>query len=511
MSQAPDPRLIEASRLFQAGRAAEAEHTARLLLDEQPGHADALHLAALASHRQGRAAEAIQLFDRAVAARPGDGEIRNNYGCMLMELGRPAEAAAMLQQALDVRRGDVMALRNLGSALRALGQPQQAARALQQAVELKPDFAAAHAALATVLRDLGRPGEALSHAARAAKLQPNLAEAQATLGLLLHEHGRSAEALAALRRAVALDPSDAEARANLRIVQAAMVPAWHFTMLNDEARNDAYDRAIRAAVRPGDHVLEIGTGSGILAMMAARAGAARVTTCEVNPALAEVAAGIVAANGYADRVAVVARKSTELEVGRDLPRAADLLVMEIFDAVLLGEGVLPSLTDARARLLAPGARILPQRARVYAAALELPALRRVYPIRQIAGFDLSAFAVFADPAGQMIELGAEPHRMLTEPTPVFDFDFAAPVVPNAGQNRATLRVTADGTAHAVAIWYDLFLDDRTVMTTAPGVERNHWKQAVRFLPEDIAVTAGQALVADARYAGMRLTVEILGR
>ncbi|MCK6453006.1 MAG: tetratricopeptide repeat protein [Alphaproteobacteria bacterium] len=510
MTSTPDPRLIDASRHFEAGRLAEAEGAARRLLAEQPAHADALHLAALASHRQGRAAEAIRLFDRAVAARPGDGEIRNNYGCMLLELGRPEDAAAMLQRALELRRGDVMALRNLGSVLRALGKLAEAARALRQAVELRPDFAEAHAALARVLRDLGRPGEALSHAGRAARLEPNLAEAQSVLGLLLHQHGRSAEALEALRRATALDPDDAEARSNLRAVQVAMVPAWHFTMLNDDARNQAYDRAIRAAVRQGDHVLEIGTGSGILAMMAARAGAGRVTTCEANPALAAVAAEIVARNGCADRVSVVARKSTELEVGRDLPRPADLLVMEIFDAVLLGEGVLPSLADARARLLAPEARVLPQGARVYAAVVELPGLRRVHPIRDVAGFDLSPFAVFADPVGQMVELASEPHRMLTAPAPLFDFDFTR-AVPISGAARATLGATADGTAHAVALWYDLDLAEGVTMTTAPGVARNHWKQAVMFLPEDIPLRAGQELAAEARYAGTRLTVEVTKR
>jgi hypothetical protein len=256
-------------------------------------------------------------------------------------------------------------------------------------------------------------------------------------------------------------------------------------------------------------VLEIGAGSGILAMMASRAGAERVTTCEANPALADVARRIVAANGFAERVSVVGRKSTQVEVGRDLPRPADLLIMEIFDSVLLGEGVLPSLDDARARLLQPGARVLPQRARVYAAAVEIPGLRRVNPIRRIAGFDLSPFEVFSNPAGQMVELGAEPHRLLTAPFPVFDFDFRAPV-PNAGEYRVEVPATSAGAVHAVAIWYDLFLDDTNVMTTAPGVERNHWKQAVDFLPADIAVTAGRKLAVQARYAGTRLKVEVAG-
>ena len=502
-----DPRLAEAGRLYGAGQLAEAEQAARALVSEQPAQADALHLLARVCHRRGRSDEAVALFERAIAARPADGEIRNNHGCMLMELGRAAEAAAALQQALALKPGDVMALRNLGAVQRSLGNFAAAARVLQQALELKPDFGEAHTALATVLRDLGRPGEALSHAQRGAQLQPGVAHAHATLGIVLHELGRPTEAVGALRRALSLDPNDREAQSNLRIVYAAMVPPWHFAMLNDDTRNAAYDRAIRAAVRPGDHVLEIGTGSGILAMMAARAGAARVTTCEMNPALADVARRIVAANGFAERIAVVGRKSTQLEIGRDLPRPADLLVMEIFDSLLLGEGVLPSLADARARLLKPEARVLPQRARVHACLLEMAGLRRVNPIRGIAGFDLSAFAVFSNPAGQMVELAAEPHRRLSDPFPVFDFDFRS-AVPNAGRRAIGVPIVAAGAVQAVAVWYDLSLDDAITMTTAPGVERNHWKQAIDFLPADIPVAPGDTLTAEARYAATRLKVEI---
>ena len=502
-----DPRLAEAWRQFKTGQVDEAAKGARAVLDEASSDPDALHLMALVCHRQNRPGESCALFVRAIAARSKDTAIRNSFASALMEQGRPEDAVTALQQALQINHADMLTHKNLGAVLAATGQLLPAARHFQQAIELKPDFAEAHVGLAGALRDLCRADEALTHARRATQLQPESSVAHATHGVLLHELGRHSEALTALRRALALDPSNREAHSNLRVVYAAMVPKWHFTMLNDEARNEAYRRGIEAAVRPGDHVLEIGAGSGLLAMMAARAGAARVTTCEVNPALADTARQIVAANGLADRVSVIGRKSTMLEVGRDLPQPADLLIMEIFDTVLIGEGVLPSLEDARKRLLKPEACVLPQRARVYAAAVEIPDLRRVNPMKSVAGFDLSGFDVFRNPAGEMVELSRETHRLLTEPLPVFDFDFRKPI-PGSGQKRYELAAIQAGTIHAVAVWYDLHLDDAISMSTAPGVEGNHWGQGLTFLPADIPVTQWQRLSAHAAYAGTRLQVKL---
>jgi Flp pilus assembly protein TadD/SAM-dependent methyltransferase len=505
--QPMDPRLAEAWRQFKSGMVEEAGKGARAVLDEAPADADAMHLMALVCHRQGRKGEASALFVRAVAARPGDAAIRNSFAAALMEQGRKEDAVTVMQQALQIGRADPLTLKNLGAALASTGQLMAAARYFQQAVELRPDYAEAHIGLAGALRDLCRSDEALTHARRAAQLQPDSSVAHATHGVLLHELGRAPEAATALRRAVQIDPENREAQSNLRVVLSAMVPKWHFAMLNDDARNTAYARGIRAAVKPGDHVLEIGAGSGLLAMMAARAGAARVTTCEVNSVLADVARQIVQANGLSDRVAVIGRKSNLLEVGRELPQPADVLIMEIFDTVLVGEGVLPSLEDARKRLLKPGARVLPQRARLYAAAIEIPGWRRVNPVRKIAGFDLAPFDVFRNPAGEMLELAREEHRMLTQPFPVFDFDFREPV-PGAGQKRIDIEASAEGAVQAVAVWYDLHLNDAISMSTAPGAKDNHWGQGVAFMAADIQVKPGDKLAANASYVGTRLQVRI---
>ncbi len=82
-------------------------------------------------------------------------------------------------------------------------------------------------------------------------------------------------------------------------------------------------------------------------MMAARAGARHVYACEMLPDLADLARIVVAENGFADRITVVAKASKDLVLGVDLPERATLLVTEIFDALLIGEGALPAIGHAR--------------------------------------------------------------------------------------------------------------------------------------------------------------------
>ena len=56
--------------------------------------------------------------------------------------------------------------------------------------------------------------------------------------------------------------------------------AEHEEMLSDSVRVDTYHRGIHRNVQPGDVVLDLGTGTGLLAFMASRAGAKKVYAVE---------------------------------------------------------------------------------------------------------------------------------------------------------------------------------------------------------------------------------------
>jgi len=142
---------------------------------------------------------------------------------------------------------------------------------------------------ANLLKDTGSPQEAIGHYQTALALNPASADAHNNLGLLYREHGQFEAAVQSLEQALQADPGNPRYRLNLRDTYRRMIPAWHFAMLNDQARNDAFERAIAKAACGRRLVLDIGTGSGLLAVMAARAGAERVVACEANTPLARVA------------------------------------------------------------------------------------------------------------------------------------------------------------------------------------------------------------------------------
>ena len=292
-----------------------------------------------------------------------------------------------------------------------------------------------------------------------------------------------------------------------------VVQRWHFGMLNDHERNEAFYSAIKTLVRPGDFVLDIGAGTGLLGMMAARAGAGKVVCCEKVEKLAAVAEDIVRANGLAHVVKVVHKYSCELTVGptrcyvagagmydapgRDMSGRAHVLVSEIVDCGLLGEGVIPTLVHARRELLAPAARIIPCAARVFATAIECfpqPAPLSRPMTATFQGFDLSALDQFRAPTYEQMRLAELDHRPLTTVCQVLDFDFYSPnlALPRGAWQR--WAIAASGTVHAVAFWFELDMDGKgSVLDTSPANTSTCWKQAVQFVDEPIAVAAGSSL------------------
>jgi type II protein arginine methyltransferase len=283
------------------------------------------------------------------------------------------------------------------------------------------------------------------------------------------------------------------------------IPRWHFPMLNDHRRNEAFMKAIERQVVPGSHVLDIGSGAGLLAMIAARAGAGRVTTCEANPLLAEIARQVIAINNLSDVITVVPKSSTELRVGHDMPRRADLIVSEIVDCGLIGEGLLPTMRHGREHLLAPGGTLLPRSARLFGFLIESDVVSGQNRVTTAAGFDLRLLNMVATKGHYPIRLGTWPHEVLSSTVELASFDLAVDRLDD-GRRRVTLPVVSSGIAHALAVWFELDIGTGVTLRTSPQAAESHWMQALVPLPIPRPIIAGDEIVIEFGWRHERLLV-----
>lgn len=339
-----------------------------------------------------------------------------------------------------------------------------------------------------------------------AALEPLVAgkpHAMLALARMMQQDGQGGKALDLCDSALRLAPEDGKLAAKVTALMSRTVPQWHFNIIRDETRNAAYEAALRRAVTPHSLVLEIGSGTGILAMMAARAGARSVVTCEMVPAIARQAAEIVAQNGYADRVRVIAKHSDKLDVEADLGGRADILVSEIVGNNLLGESVSPAHEHAVRHLLKPGAQVIPARGSIRVAlahhTLKPPDLTN------IAGFDLSAFAVLARRVRQL-SVDDPQLTLRSEASDLFVFDFASPAYcPPADFSFDC--VSTGGEVNGIVQWIALTLDEITRYENQPRAEsKSNW--GLRFYPfvEAVRTVRGQKTRVCGSHDRERLTI-----
>lgn len=142
----------------------------------------------------------------------------------------------------------------------------------------------------------------------------------------------------------------------------------HIRMLNDYRRTAAYQAALFETVTPEDIVVDVGTGTGVLAATASLAGARHVYAIERTPNMPKLARKFFEANGVADRITILEGDSAQVE----LPEKADIMVSEIVGNDPLAENIIPTTNDAVQRLLKPNARLIPGRLKIFALPVTVP-------------------------------------------------------------------------------------------------------------------------------------------
>ena len=192
---------------------------------------------------------------------------------------------------------------------------------------------------------------------------------------------------------------------------------------------------------------------------------------------------------------VIPKKSTGLHIGKDISELADVLIAEVFDIGLLGEHFIPALEHARRNLLTDDAVIIPRAAKIFAMLIECPELRRVHPIKEIAGFDLSDFDAFRLPGYQQVDLNHTPHRALSGVIEVGQIDFSNETPLQFHQSLSIEPVTS-GICQAIVFSFDLYLDQDTIISSRAETKTNHWKQSLQFFESDRTVRPGEPVILE---------------
>jgi protein arginine N-methyltransferase 1 len=261
-------------------------------------------------------------------------------------------------------------------------------------------------------------------------------------------------------------------------------------MIRDRVRMGAYATALRRAIRPGAIVIDIGTGTGIMACLACRYGARRVYAIEPADAI-EVAREVARANGLGERIEFIQKPSTSVI----LPERADVIVSDLRGVLPLLQHHVPSIVDARTRLLKRGGVLIPRRDVIRVCVASAPDLyeSRVTPWeRNEYGLDMSAVSRIETNACQKCRARAE--HVLLEPQPLATLDYGAL---ESGDVRGDLHWSAErgGEAHGLIVWFDAELDGETGFTNAPGAPEVIYGQAFFPWTHPVALVPGDTVSA----------------
>lgn len=253
----------------------------------------------------------------------------------------------------------------------------------------------------------------------------------------------------------------------------------HQWMMEDQARTSAYEEALRRAVKPEDTVLDFGCGLGILAMLAARAGARKVYAVDRLP-IVRLAQAVARKNGLSQIDFVYAP-----EGGFSLPEKVSVIVSEWMGHFALHEGMLGPLCAARDAHLAPGGRMIPERVVLKAALVTERACheRRGYFLTRPYGLDFSPVAswLFSEVRGERLR----PDQVL-RPVVMASLDMATTSGPPPFLESEIVPDTAC-VVYGIAGWFEADLGGGVTFDCGPGSPAMHWGQLFFPFAEPLAV------------------------
>ncbi len=457
---------------------------------------------AMAQHQAGNLPQAEALYKQVLQIAPNQPDALHLLGLIAKQKGDLKTAATLMRKALSFNPNYVEAYVNLGATLQEQNNLTEAADCYRKALALRPNYAEVLSNLGVVLKAQDNMHESAECFVRALELNPNSVETFANLDALLKEMSEPAEALVYYRKVLAISPSNIAAQQGASLALSRTVPEWHVPMMNEKNRNQAYFDALKSVIKPDSNVFEIGTGSGLLAMMAAKLGAKQVTTCEAVPLIAKTAQQIIKDNKFEKTINVIAKKSVDIELSNDMTEQANILVSEIFSSELLGEYVLPSLEDAKRRLLKPQGKVIPATGSIMIALFTGDDIRRNLIVEDSFGFNLQYFNSVVSKK-RMIARNDLNIELLSDGVAAFSFDFEGEDYFPVQSKTIEITVKTTGRCYGLVQWMKLDMngDQKVMFENHPSQTSkvSNWQQCAYLFDEPMDVKVGQVVVVNAAH------------
>lgn len=249
----------------------------------------------------------------------------------------------------------------------------------------------------------------------------------------------------------------------------------HRLMVADKVRTEAFRAGIVAAVKKGDVVLDVGTGSGILSLFAAQAGASRVYAIERAPGAARLARQLIDANGYADTVRVIEGDAAAVV----LHEPVDVIVSEWLGSYGVDENMLWPVLLARDRWLKPEGKMIPAVVTAWIAPVQHAASAAALTLHDRPyGLDLSALAPYSLDEVVWLPEGLRSDQLCAKPQPLWVTDcahFAAADARKPYAAELTFELTGGG-VNGLVTWFSAELPGDVVLANGPDQPATHWGQ-----------------------------------
>ena len=267
-------------------------------------------------------------------------------------------------------------------------------------------------------------------------------------------------------------------------------PALYYQdMLGDERRMQRYRAAIQAVTKPGDVVADLGTGLGVLAMMAVQAGASRVYAVDVRSHVIPITQAIIDANGMTDKIILVDSDATELA----LPEPVDLIINELIGDFGTDENIYECVAAVAEHSLRPGGRVLPKRLSTHIVGVNYNGeLRGVYD-SDFHGLDLSEAMTSPFDADVVMHGLRHPPTELTDILTLEDIDFETELAPRAYEHDVKLQVSRSGELQGFVGFFKCELAPGITLDNYPCYPGCHWVNWNWPVTPPIAVKQGQKI------------------